>query len=1053
MKIKSVKITGFRAFEKEENSTFDFTKDGEIMNFASIYAPNGFGKTSFYDAVEWGITHKIQRFDKMVDFEKVRKDNEIPLLLNKDSDNGKVIVETNEDSFENVINLRKKYNYKAKASNEYFKDQILTQDLIDTFLKEEKAEDRYVKFLSIDNNLKKHDSAYKKIIHLLKYIREERKELNAEKEKEQKKLQGEIDFEQEFKKFDEINEVISSLNKDNEDLILIDQKTFNQTSYDNLSRTVEVRLLSLEDELTKAKLRIDTINLARDGEESEDSKLQGGVLFYLENRSKIKKIEDLFKELNQVVKWFEEKEKLNNEFNDNDENLKIKQNKLERALKIERRFERFLSIQKEIESINKNIAEYKNELLKTEHEKLNVEKDKNDTLIKLNEIKTTQENNRLKLNNIPTQQKKLDLTSKIVSDAQKTIENLTKSIDTEEKKKNDLKIILDEFGYYENKINDDIEILSEFSLFDEYKELITNYIIKEKRLEKLKKELYETQLKINDQNQLNIELNKFVNSGIEFINKSKSSDCPLCNYNYNSFEELSKNILSNKLLDSLSQEYLKEKTKKELEINNLSSELTIDKEKIQKNFVRTKQPYLSDYKNTQNIIEKLNSERKTNLEKLNNNQSALNEIILLLGDSKTFNELSIKMQNNLSKNDEMIAELSNRMRTNESSFIDKEAIIKSIKEKIEISERELLKHQSSSDYREIKEFFIDELNSNDFKRPVLSEGISNTQLNINDLKSKKESLIKLLDKLNINLSNYTLSKEEYIKKSKELNNAKNLALRIYESYENYIQSEFGLIISDKDKSQIEKAFVNLIDNQRESEKQAETKIQRYKTIKILNDACIKATESKKVQDQIEVIDKSLKDLNNAEKVLNTEKDNLKSHLKDSIEAYFYTPLINSIYRKIDPHPDYKEIEFECDFSKDKPRLQIYTPSLDEEENSTKSVPSLYFSTAQVNILSLSIFLARALKTKNPKTGDSIDCIFIDDPIQSMDSINILSFIDLFRGLTWSLNKQLIVSTHEENFHLLLQKKIPSELFKSTFIEFETFGKVKNKFDLNNPKSP
>jgi exonuclease SbcC len=47
MKIKSVKITGFRAFEKEENSTFDFTSNGEIMDFASIYAPNGFGKTSF----------------------------------------------------------------------------------------------------------------------------------------------------------------------------------------------------------------------------------------------------------------------------------------------------------------------------------------------------------------------------------------------------------------------------------------------------------------------------------------------------------------------------------------------------------------------------------------------------------------------------------------------------------------------------------------------------------------------------------------------------------------------------------------------------------------------------------------------------------------------------------------------------------------------------------------------------------------------------------------------------------------------------------------------
>ena len=87
-------------------------------------------------------------------------------------------------------------------------------------------------------------------------------------------------------------------------------------------------------------------------------------------------------------------------------------------------------------------------------------------------------------------------------------------------------------------------------------------------------------------------------------------------------------------------------------------------------------------------------------------------------------------------------------------------------------------------------------------------------------------------------------------------------------------------------------------------------------------------------------------------------------------------------------------------------------------------------------------MARALKTKNPETKEAVDCIFIDDPIQSMDSINILSFIDLFRGITLSLGKQLRVSTHEENFHLLLQKKIPNELFKSKFIEFETFGKLK-----------
>src|SRR5690606_16968612 len=278
MKIKSVKITGFRAFEKEEHATFDFMKGGEIMNFASIYAPNGFGKTSFYDAVEWGITHKIQRFDRMVDFEKVRKENPTPLLLNKSSQSGQVIIETNLNPFKNIINKRRKYDYKAIAKNEYFQKQFLSQDLIDAFLKEEKAEERYVKFLEIGNNLKKYDLVYKKINILLGYIADQRNDLIKTKGEEERKLQGEIDFEQEFKKFDEINEVIYSLNIEGENLGLIDKNTFNQTVYKNLSRNIEVRLFSLKEQLIKAESRIATIKLARDGEESEDNKLNGGVL-------------------------------------------------------------------------------------------------------------------------------------------------------------------------------------------------------------------------------------------------------------------------------------------------------------------------------------------------------------------------------------------------------------------------------------------------------------------------------------------------------------------------------------------------------------------------------------------------------------------------------------------------------------------------------------------------------------------------------------------------------------------------------------------------------
>ena len=1041
MKIKSVKITGFRAFEKEEDATFDFTKGGEIMNFASIYAPNGFGKTSFYDAVEWGVTHKIQRFDRMVDFEKVRKDNDSPLLLNKASLSGKVIVETSSQNFENTINKKKVYKYNEKPVNEYFQNQILTQDLIDAFLKEEKADKRYENFLEIDDNLKKYDSAYKKIIRLLEYIKDERKDLVDRKNKEEAKYQVEIDFEQEFKKFDEINEVINSLNKENENLNLIDRNTFNQTSYDNLSRNIDVRLLILEEELIKAKLRIDTIILARDGKESEDSKLSSGVLSYLENRSEILKLDDQIKELDKIIKWFEEQEKVINEFSVIDENLKIQQNRLERALNIEKQLETFFNIQKEIDNLQKNITEFKDKILNTERENIEVEKEKNDAVIKLNELKNSLDSNRSKLNNIPDKQKQLEATSQIIVDLQKSINDLSKSIDIEEKKRNDLNIILDEFGYYENKINADTELLLEFRLLSEHKELITHYVAEEKELEKLKKDIQEIQFKIDKQNQFNKELNDVINSGLELVNKSQSSDCPLCNHNYGTFEKLSKNILSNKLLDSQLKMYLEEKVDTESKINKLILQLSVDKEKINNFFSSIKQPYSSDYRNAQNVIDKLGPERKSNLEKLNSNQSILNDINLSLGDLQTFEELSVKIQNDVVKIDSQILELSNQIKKIDETLLEKETLVKSTKEKFEISERNLLKHQHSNEHKEVRKYFIEELNTNNIEKSILSENISHIQATLNNLTGKKINLNKSLEELKLKLSNHNLAKDEYIKKTQQVNDAKNLILRIYESYENYIQSEFDLIIKDKDKSQIEKAFVDLVNRQKQIEKQAETKIEKYKITRILNDACISAADSKKVQDEIEKINNSLKGLGHAEKELNIEKENLRSYLKDTIESYFYTPLINAVYRKIDPHPDYKSIEFECDFAENKPRLQIYTLSINDKGEEVWSVPSLYFSTAQINILSLSIFLARALKTKD-NSGQSVDCIFIDDPIQSMDSINILSFIDLFRGITLSLDKQLIVSTHEENFHLLLQKKMPDELFKSKFIEFETFGKVK-----------
>ena len=156
-------------------------------------------------------------------------------------------------------------------------------------------------------------------------------------------------------------------------------------------------------------------------------------------------------------------------------------------------------------------------------------------------------------------------------------------------------------------------------------------------------------------------------------------------------------------------------------------------------------------------------------------------------------------------------------------------------------------------------------------------------------------------------------------------------------------------------------------------------------------------------------------------------------MEQRIESFFYKDLINQLYNKIDPHPDFRGVEFRANFGSANPSLDVLVTNTANEQ---KLIPNLYFSTAQINILSLSVFLASAINSIE------YDCIFIDDPIQSMDSINVLSTIDLFRSIVVSLGKQIILSTHDENFHNLLKKKMPPNLFESKFLELESFGKVK-----------
>lgn len=64
MKIRSLKICGFRGFSDE--TIFHFNDAKVIL----LYGPNGHGKTSVFDAIEWGLSGEIHRFDQATDERK-----------------------------------------------------------------------------------------------------------------------------------------------------------------------------------------------------------------------------------------------------------------------------------------------------------------------------------------------------------------------------------------------------------------------------------------------------------------------------------------------------------------------------------------------------------------------------------------------------------------------------------------------------------------------------------------------------------------------------------------------------------------------------------------------------------------------------------------------------------------------------------------------------------------------------------------------------------------------------------------------------------------------
>lgn len=181
---------------------------------------------------------------------------------------------------------------------------------------------------------------------------------------------------------------------------------------------------------------------------------------------------------------------------------------------------------------------------------------------------------------------------------------------------------------------------------------------------------------------------------------------------------------------------------------------------------------------------------------------------------------------------------------------------------------------------------------------------------------------------------------------------------------------------------------------------------------------LRLREREKLLDTSTNADRSSRELREAILALEKCRDAVSHAQVGLVEATLesYKPLISSLYRRMHPHQLFTEIGFEVTKTAYGGELyfRVFTPG-----GNTSAYPSTIFSTSQLNIVAVALFLAM-----NLRAGSTMPILMLDDPIHSMDDLNVLGFCDLMRQI--KTKRQLFISTHDKDLYgLLLNKLRPS----------------------------
>lgn len=1058
MKIKKVEMQAFKGYLNKEDSTFDFMVGEEPAKLVAIHAPNGYGKTSFYDAVDYAITNNVHRFIRIPSLKALNNklstdqvhdsgnDFSSKMILrstnNPQALDTEITVDTTIEEFSTFISSDKAtrdYTFdpsKTPDDRKFFEKIILSQEAIDSYIRESRPEQRYVEFIEYQSDeIKNLELSRIELYHAITDLDTKRKDLRKNLDS---LINASIETEADSivkTKFENYKSELAKLD--------IDLPSFDGVEQDNIKEQVE---LVLRNKLYLLAKEIDVKTQEQEHLKREIAK------FSLTYKGSLNNIKKLIKDKENVVKLkqhYDLYQVKNKNLTDKKKSLEKQTQSLYVTKDYSEKISSYIVTKRKVMSLyNKNLTQ-KQKLLEIASSTSNLNK-----LI---------ENSKEQLGSIFSYIDALDNKKKNVDklyndfnelNAERTL--LIKAIETKKKESSIFKSDIDKFKVSISKLKSIPFDNGAWELELESLNLITKEDYRQVAELKNTLRLIEADENKYKQEVVNVrenedELKRLQAYGLTYLSKASNaqvSKCPLCCSPFDNHDELCKEIKNNEYLkdhiDPIYRKRLELKTRKE-----------------------STNSWINELKNRYALLV---------LERISLLQTKVEEIELKASN------LNSSISDASKKLDEIKSQINNKI--SDTKGKSKQDLLKDIEEEISLlckSQEKLEKIISESNVSIIKNnedsakikanianssATLKELNQVEEFEKFL---INIIQVNENEINTLDENSIVLKCKEKINYLNESLNKirshveEMEIELTKlsqpivsYLRMSNDEALRTFEDNLSMINSSvkreeelvqgINSILSDAESKIIynldEKEWDDLLEKKYEK---IENESVKYKStfskltgiLELLDSYCI-YLKSINIEKEINEEKTKIEKIESIISILNRDIATIHNLLKKKIDSYFYSDLVNQIYSKIDPHPGFKKVVFECSFSDiNKPKLNVY---LTNEASESLISPNIYLSSAQISVLSLSIFLARALNAECYK-GKDVDCILIDDPVQSMDSINVLSTIDLLRNLAIMFNKQIIISTHDERFYKLFKAKAPKNISK--FIELEAHGKVRS----------